>query len=344
MNLKTYDFLEKHPKINYLQKCIRRIGNPKWVNSVLDIDNNPLLFQMENRGEEYKGKIICHIKIENRTRSGFFALLNSVLNGMYGIDRLGFIPYVEYDGNTCYSEDEPVNGTMNAYEYYFVQYGGLERDKVNSACCVAAYEPRNARVWPGIKSGYAQNPERICELSRIYGKYIHLNDATAEYINSGISDKIKGKTLGIHVRATDFITSRDVNHPVGVGYEHHMTAAEKILNTGDFDRIFLATDDADVVDEFKKKFGDMVVYYDDINRSTDGKCIHHGAGNRAMNKYLNGLEVLRDVYTLANCSGLIAGLSMVSFFARIINKSLEKDYGIVEIIDKGINQSGKRAR
>lgn len=346
MNIKIYEYLKQHPKMDYLQKCIRRIRDSRWVQSVLDIDEDPMLFRFESRGEEYKDKIIYHIKIKNRTKSGFFALLSSVINAMYGADRMGFIPYVEYDENTCYSEKELINGTQNAYEYYFKQYDQIEHDKIENAACVAIYEPRNSKVWDKEIAGYAQKEEQIEALGKIYKKYITLNSETEKYIQEGIKRKISSGTLGIHVRATDFITKHDVNHPVAVGYECHMEIAEKLLQTGRFNKIFLATDDAGIITEFKKKFGDNVVYYEDTFRSENGQSIHQGNvdNQREHHKYLNGLEVLRDVYTLAYCDGLVAGLSMVSFFARIINNSLDKRYEEVEIINKGINKSGKRAR
>ena len=51
--------------------------------------------------------------------------------------------------------------------------------------------------------------------------------------------------------------------------------------------------------------------------------------------------MLRDMYTRAACDGLIAGLSQVSYAARIQKKSVGKEYGDLVILDKGINYHKK---
>ena len=52
---------------------------------------------------------------------------------------------------------------------------------------------------------------------------------------------------------------------------------------------------------------------------------------------LLGYEVLRDMYTLASCDGLVAGLSQVSYAARICKRSRNEKYDIEMILNKGIN-------
>ena len=53
-------------------------------------------------------------------------------------------------------------------------------------------------------------------------------------------------------------------------------------------------------------------------------------------RYDRGVDVLKDIYTLARCGGLIAGLSQVSIMARIICLSLEREYRYVKILNTGI--------
>ena len=63
-------------------------------------------------------------------------------------------------------------------------------------------------------------------------------------------------------------------------------------------------------------------------------------GNKEYSKYRKGLEVLRDVYTLASCGGLVAGLSHVSILARIVKYSFDKKYSYQNILSNGINRQG----
>lgn len=116
-------------------------------------------------------------------------------------------------------------------------------------------------------------------------------------------------------------------------YEYLIDEAIKKYN---FTKIFLATDDNNILNEFKEKYKERLLYYKDVNRTDGTKSIVFENNQRENNNYLNGLEVLRDMYTLANCDGLIAGLSQVSFAARITKKSLNKEYNFLKIIDNGI--------
>ena len=57
---------------------------------------------------------------------------------------------------------------------------------------------------------------------------------------------------------------------------------------------------------------------------------------------LMGYEVLRDMYALAACDGLVAGLSQVVNCARIVKESSGEEYDTLCIINNGINISGKQ--
>ena len=56
----------------------------------------------------------------------------------------------------------------------------------------------------------------------------------------------------------------------------------------------------------------------------------------------SGYEVLRDMYALAFCDGLVAGLSQVVNCARIVKESSGEEYDTLCIINNGINISGKQ--
>jgi hypothetical protein len=63
--------------------------------------------------------------------------------------------------------------------------------------------------------------------------------------------------------------------------------------------------------------------------------------NRMHHKYKLGLEVLRDMHTLAKCQGFICGLSQVSICAQIQKISNNEKFDFLHVIDKGINKNKK---
>lgn len=101
--------------------------------------------------------------------------------------------------------------------------------------------------------------------------------------------------------------------------------AEKTLTEGGYEQIFLATDENSAVQSFKERFGDRVKTYADTYRDEDGDdSIAFSSSDRRMHKYLLGLEVLRDEYTLTQCDGLVCGYSNVTFMARIMRRAWNK--------------------
>ena len=125
-----------------------------------------------------------------------------------------------------------------------------------------------------------------------------------------------------------------------------MDITKQAVDTYGFKKVFLATDDEKVISLFYDAFGEKLCYYKDIYRSKHGEPIHYGNNNvkRKHHKFLLGLEILKDFYTLGHCSGLIAGVSNVSMCARIVKASLGEEYVYKKIVDKGVNHSFNETR
>ena len=174
-------------------------------------------------------------------------------------------------------------------------------------------------------------------MARITAKYVCLNDEISRQFKQEIGRLLDGKnTLAVHVRGTDFKQNFN-GHPVQVRTEEYLRAAQKIFEEGAYERVFLATDDLEALELFKNKFKDNLLYYEDVIRSNGVDTVMHSRVQRENHHYLLGIEVLRDMYTLASCNGLVAGLSQVSFAARIQKKSSGINYKDLVVIDKGIN-------
>ncbi len=103
----------------------------------------------------------------------------------------------------------------------------------------------------------------------------------------------------------------------------------------------MATDDAAAIKALQEEFGDKVCCYQDVFRSSGDVSVAFTGSDRKNHKYHLGLEVLRDMYTLACCDGLVAGVSNVSMCARIARKNMGKDYVYLKILDHGVNTKGK---
>jgi hypothetical protein len=97
----------------------------------------------------------------------------------------------------------------------------------------------------------------------------------------------------------------------------------------------------DTVQLFLEKYGSEKLIYDKTIRRGSGDVGVHVQEKDNANGYKMGLDVLTDMYTLANCGGLISGLSQVSLFARLFNRTFDEHYSYDVIVSKKINRNNK---
>lgn len=337
-SLKKY--LKKYLKIYSLCRVIKNINNNNFLKQVINIDRDPNTMKFIHYGDKNKDKIIYYINID-QPKAGFFAFFSYVLYGLYEADRFGFIPVVRY-GECVYRENNLINKTNNPFEYYFKPVSNISIDEVYQSDRVVPFEwPHRFRDFVHF---YKSTEDDLKRLSKVCGKYIFLNDNTKKYIEDSIKQLFinckSNKILGIHIRGTDFALHWE-NHPNIVSGNDYIDAIDKVLKQYDFDYIFLATDDKNRLEKIKNVYKDKLIYYSEVNRAAGKINVSFEKNNRKNNHYLNGLEVLRDTYTLAYCTGLIAGISSVSMCARIIKYSKNETYRYLNILDNGIYNEKK---
>lgn len=256
---------------------------------------------------------------------GFMAFYYYTAKLLAVADLFGFTPVIEWK-SLSYQKDNPDIGGDNIFEYFFETPCGISTADAMQSRHVAIAEEYSHDIFPQTEFGnYVPSNERDALYARAVNKFLKLNAATQSYISERISSILEGKkTLGIHVRGGAY-KEKVLHHPVAIEPEEHIAEAKKAISAYGFERIFLATDEEEVVAKFKDAFGDMVVSYDDVSRAKPEDHMEAGLfalrdrGLRLDNGYFTGLEVLTDVYTLAACQGLIAGVSNVAVSAVYAN-------------------------
>lgn len=333
------NFLDKHKKIHYLGKCVKNINNDVFVNRFIEFGKDPYSIQIVNKGTENRGKIVMLIT-NNYPLNGFFAEFMDTLKLLAYADRLGFEPYVLYKNDFLYFEE----GDTNTFDEYFVQPTQLTLNLVNHSCNLFESSLEHSYLFDiehAWKPGkYLFDEKYINDLALVMQKYIKLNEFTESYIQDSMTRLFRNnnKILGVHHRETDFKAGYR-NHPSYISVEEKMNEIDLIQDK--YDLIFIATDSKNAIDKFRKRWPDKVVYYTDVFRSDGEVSVAFSDDDRKDHKHLLGLEVLRDMYTLARCDGLIAGISKVSVCAQITKKNFNQDYEYIKILDNGINQTGK---
>ena len=187
-------------------------------------------------------------------------------------------------------------------------------------------------------ASYHLEGQEIERLAELYKKYIHLNDKTKKYIEDQIHEILDGGSiLAVHIRGTDFSLGTK-NHPIVIKPEEYLETVKQVYSDGNYEKIFLATDDKNALELFKGEFKNRLLYYKDAFRAESYVGAHATLNDRPLHHYKLGLEVLRDIYTLANCDSFVCGLSQVSFAVRYVNLAMDRKFNSVVVLDHGVNK------
>lgn len=324
-------------KLKLINRCRIHGNEPEFVRFVLEGYQNPEYLHLQTYGNEYAGETIYLID-EMGNGVGFFAELGVTLIMLYFAWERGLTPYIHWGENYLYYESGGMDGETNAFLYYFAPASHVRG--ISAAGHVVRSDTRHYEQVKALFGAvsYDVSDEYIDAMADMLRRYIKYNDRTAEYLKEQyerlLGDK---KTLGIHYRGTDFRRQYN-NHPVAVRIEQTIEEVSKLLENGYYEQIFVATDEEAALKRFRETFGDKVRAYEDVFRDEGSdESIAFSVSDRAHHKYLLGLEVLRDQYTLTNCDGLVCGYSNVTFMARIMRRGwLKQDYKDYVLINNGI--------
>lgn len=339
---KIRKWIHKHEKIRYVLKVLHQINNEEFVHVVNhmfeeETDGKVSIMRVMKYGKKNKGKLIYHIQYN--TYTGFFAIFRNVLEQMHYADGYGMIPFVSWGDQSPYYEKDGVDGCTNVWEYYFEQVSGLTKDDVDQSYAVIPM-----KQWISVKEdvrndGYIVDERYVKVLGSIVSKYIRIRKNVEEQMKHDIEQLFQGKkTLGVQIRMGSMLLAPD-GHPIVPTLNEYISEIHRAMEEGSFEQIFLASDDKRAVAAIIEEFGTQVVCYNDVARVESCTEAMLQDNPREKHNFRCGLEVLRDVCTLAQADGLVAGYSQVSIGARIFKSSRNEKYAYQMILDKGINHN-----
>jgi len=301
---------------------------------VLEGYHNPDFLEIISRGDDYRGQVVYHIGAYGCS-VGFFAEFLFLLIRLYYAEDRGFTPYVCWGDDFLYYEADGIENEQNAFLYYFCPVSQVENSE-NAAHVLMATHYHIQDVQKRLNThGYVVSQEYMDALSNMIKKYICYNEKTKVYLEKGYEQLIgHKKALAVHFRGTDYRRQYN-NHPVFVTIEDEIEKARELYNTKGYETIFLATDEQEAVEAFRKEFGDLVKVFEDTWRADGGdESVAYSHAQREHHHYLLGLEVLRDQYMLTRCDGLICGISNLTLSAQMMRKAwYNKDYDDLIILN-----------
>ncbi len=308
----------------FSRKVIDEYGNLKLNRFIKKYSKNPEGF-IASLKKQGKYKIIRHGKYNYRTFSAFY--LNNMLGLILKSLMDGYIPVVK---NETISEEEKSNN----WEDFFCQPFG----DANSSSVIDETN-RNNIYKPAFDYIYDDKKKKLW--SYIYNEFIKFNQETENYINDEYNRILKGKkVLGIICRGTDYTKTKPKYHPIQPNIEEIIAEADKLMNSGKYTHLYVATEDETYFNMFVDKFGkDRVLsnsrkYYDTLYAQMDENALLFSVKfDRENDQYMKGKEYLSSMILLSRCDALIGGHCGGSDMAIYFNNC---KYDYLHIFDCGV--------
>ena len=256
---------------------------------------------------------------------------------LYALDN-NYIPVV--DMKNCYSQyfKDNRNFKDNVWEYYFEQPTEYNLENI---------EP-DAEIIISENSFFADDKHKLtCKdlpinsfnakykyvdnLKNRYKDCFKLNKETQKYIENEVSKYIKNDdvVIGVLARGTDYLKRKTKG-------EHIQPQPRVIINKlkhflkkhKEITKIYLATEDDEIYQTFKKEFKDMVIDNNQYRyKYTDNqKYLCELNANRENHKYTLGLEYLSSLHILSRCQYFIGGRCAGTKIAWILSEGWKDMY------------------
>lgn len=276
--------------------------------------------------------------------AGFFSNYMWVLGHIVLARKLGYLPVVDMKHYpTLYSEEMPVDGVDNAWNYYFQDIGQVTLEEAYASGRYVMgkdkYLTKYAEKYSLPNYRYPTD-QMISYYGPVIQRNIKLREDLKEEYDAVWRQNVTGSdhVLGIHIRGTDM--KNNLGHPMPASIETYLEQTRELLRQhSEINKIFLATDENNVKEAYEKAFEGTVwtLFMNEAFRVWDrGEKRKTGVHEtkvdnpRPNHKYLMGKEVLQDAWFLNKCEYLICGHSNITNVVMLWNQKRFKQVVCVE--------------
>ena len=252
-------------------------------------------------GIKHKNKKFYVIK--RSPGAGFFSNLIYVIVNLKIADKKKYIPIVDMcNFPTNYNQKKNIYNKNNIWDLFFEPISKYDLNMV--------YKSKNVYFSPG-KLKFRLEEYKKKEFKKIFDKYIKINKKILRIVDLFVKNNFKNKRiLGIHFRGTDQKISPNHAYPPTI-FQIENLIKKKVIN-GNFEKVFLLTEDLNYYKKLKKKYKNLICCYNYFRASN----IQEFSNSKRKNhRNLLGFENLVEAITLSKCDEVIFCESNISLFS-----------------------------
>lgn len=240
----------------------------------------------------------------------------------------GYTPVVDMSSYPNIYIQKGSENKINAWDYFFKQPCNvtLEDVKWHMRLLSSGEEPQEFPIY--TKECLNPDTDEYKMWKAYADKYISYSDIAKEEIEKAYNLLIQkeDKVLGVLCRGTDYTSKKPHNHPVQPTAEMVIEKAESLLDNG-YNKIFLATEDEKIWEQFVAKFGDKVI--SNVNERIhykEAKYLVMYMPDSTQERLKQGMEYLVSMAILAKCNGFIGGRTSGTVGVMMLTKGFEDLY------------------
>lgn len=251
----------------------------------------------------------------------------------------GYVPVVDQQNYPVYNSMPcPINGTMNAWEYFWQQPCHVPLEEVyHSRHTVLSQQSWFGQWDMGYDISNYTDRDIIARYHQLT-ESVPLNSIAAEHVRQvkegvfPVGQKILGVCyrFGGHARKA----KQGQGHPISPEVEDLLAVTQQRFYAWGMERVFLASDEETMVERFRAAFREQLIV---LPRSrTRAGCLydlqHPNQMYEKKNLYDTALCYLTEMELLASCNALIGSINSGLRYAVVRNGG---EYENAEILDRG---------
>lgn len=238
----------------------------------------------------------------------------------------GYIPVVDWE--SCKLPQYPYESCRkNVWEIFFEQPCGVGLRE--------AYESENYWIIDDILAMKGSRDFFLKDYTDFYAvqdrrgkfrRYVRFQEDFRKKIDAAAGEMIDEGSLGVLIRGTDYKNLKPMHHPRCISLEKILGEIDDCLERGSCNKIFVATEDQEILDVLKKKYSGKLSYLESPRyEQVGGQSLNLYRAGKTDGEYRDG-QYLLSLAILARCPSLVLSPCGGSVVASLLHDEVIQDY------------------
>lgn len=293
-----------------------------------------------------KGSKTYYVISQPYCQVGLFALWKHVASHILWAKEQGYIPVIDLQHTRNQFFKDGCEYRENPWDYYFEQPEKIkikDLNKINKSSIIkiaplSVWADKKYEIYPSEHLPLSKNDNRHHPLAREYSNVLKFNkDIIKAFTKIKKNTFPEGKKiLGVLLRGTDYTALCPAGHPIQPTTSEVIAKCKELKSVLKYDKIYLATEDQEIYNEFKNEFGKNLI--DNIQykyENTGSKYLQSVQVNRKNHFYELNKEYACSMYLLSQCNYLVGGLCNGTQTAYFMTNCFD-NYDYVHLWNKGV--------